>query len=175
MEMLGTFADAKSKVLADIRSLLETIQRVAAGPAETVDSGIAALKQLRSETYEDLNQIQHEFMIVCAAEWLVAQKRCPADTLWSWNPRQTGRADEPDLRGEHRGVVVASAEITTSANPQGTIDGRMRDTLQKLSGMAGLRFYFTASPAMCQRARTKIQKGGWKIEAVYLPAVVVAL
>lgn len=175
MDHLGTFADARIKVLADVQRFLSTVQRIAATPISAVESGIAVLKQLRGETYEDLNQIQHEFMIVCAAEWLVTQKRCPADTLWSWNPRQTGTADEPDLRGEHNGIVVSSAEITTSAEPKGQIDSRMRNTLQNLSTMAGQRFYFTASPSMCQRARTKILKSGWRIEAIYLPAVVTAL
>jgi hypothetical protein len=52
------------------------------------------------------------------------------------------------------------------------IDSRMRKTLEKLSKMAGQQFYFTASPAMCQRAQTKIGKGGWQIKAVYLSAVV---
>src|SRR5574341_1647819 len=169
MERFGTFADAKIKVLADVKRLLSTVQHVAATPIGAVETGIAVLKQLRAETYEDLNQIQHEFMIVCAAEWLVTQNRCPTDTLWSWNPRQTGLADEPDLRGEHNGVVLLSAEITTSTEPKGLIDSRMRDTLQKLSKMTGQQFYFAASSAMCQRARTKIRKGGWQIEAVYLP------
>lgn len=88
-------------------------------------------------------------------------------------PDGIGRRTRP--RGEHNGVVVLSAEITTSTEPRGLIDSRMRDTLQKLSSMAGQRFYFTASPAMCQRARTKIRKGGWHIEAVHLAAVANAL
>lgn len=175
MNYLGTFADARVKVLADVQRFLRTVQRVVATPISDVESGIAVLKQVRGETYEDLNQIQHEFMIVCAAEWLVTQKRCPTDTLWSWNPRQTGPADEPDLRGEHGGIVVSSAEITTSVSPRGLIDSRMQSTLRKLSTMAGERFYFTASPSMCRRAQTKILKGGWQIEAVHLPAAVVAL
>ena len=175
MEILGTFKDARAKVLDDVKHLVATVQRVAGTPVGSVESGIAVLKQLRAETYEDLNQIQHEFMIVCAAEWLITQQRCPPDTLWSWNPRQTGPADEPDLRGELNGAVLVSAEITTSTEPKGLIDSRMRKTLQKLSGMAGQRFYFTASKAMCQRARTKIAKGGWQVEAVHLPDVASAL
>ena len=89
MERLGTFADARIKVLADVKRLLSTVQRVAATPIAEVEAGIAVLRQLRAETYEDLNQIQHEFMIVRAAEWLVTQNRVPPETLWSWNPRQT--------------------------------------------------------------------------------------
>jgi hypothetical protein len=170
MERLGTFADARIKVLADVERLLSTVQRVAATPIAEVEAGIAVLKELRAETYEDLNQIQHEFMIVRAAEWLVTQNRVPSETLWSWNPRQTGLADEPDLRGEHNGAIILSAEITTSTEPKGLIDSRMRTTLEKLSNMDGERFYFTASEAMCQRARTKIRKAGWQIQTVHLPA-----
>jgi hypothetical protein len=170
MERLDIFHDARRKVLVDAARLLATVQRVAATPVVTVEGGIAVLKKLRAEVYEDLNQIQHEFMVICAAEWLLAHERCPPDTIWSWNPRQTGRGDEPDLCGEHGGTVVISAEITTSVEAKGKIDSRMRDTLRKLSSMIGQRFYFTASPAMCQRARTKILKGGWSIEAVYLTA-----
>jgi hypothetical protein len=172
MERLGTFSDARAKVLSDIKRLLTRIQSVAGAPAETVDQGIAILKRLRAETYEDLNQIQHEYMILCAAEWLIGQKRCPANTVWSWNPRQTGGADEPDLRGELNGLTLLSAEITTSTEPKGMIDNRMRRTLEKLSNMAGRQFYFTASPPMCQRAQTKIRKAGWQIEAVCLPVVI---
>jgi hypothetical protein len=152
--------------------LLTRIQSIAGAPVDAVGRGIDILKRLRAETYEDLNQIQHEYMILCSAQWLIEQNRCPADTIWSWNPRQTGGADEPDLRGEQNGAVLLSAEITTSTEPKGMIDNRMRRTLEKLSKMAGQQFYFTASPAMFQRAQTKIRKGGWQIEAVCLPAAI---
>lgn len=149
MDRLGTFAEAKVKVLSDVRRFLTTVQGLVTTPIDGVESGIAVLKQLRQETYEDLNQIQHEFMVVCAAEWLVAQAHCAPDTVWSWNPRQTGTAYEPDLRGEVDEIVVASGEITTSTEPKGLIDSRMRDTLQKLSVMDGQKFYFAPSRAMC--------------------------
>ena len=67
MERLGKFAEARAKVLADVKRLVATVQRVAATPFSSVEGGIAVLKELRTETSEDLNQIQHEFMIVCAA------------------------------------------------------------------------------------------------------------
>lgn len=171
MERLGTFPNARAKALSDIRMLLTRIQTIAAVEIDEVAKGIDVLKRLRAETYEDLNQIQHEYMILCAAQWLIDQHRCPSDTIWFWNPRQTGGADEPDLRGERGGTAIVSAEITTSTEPKGMIDSRMRKTLGKLSKMAGQKFYFTASPAMCQRAQTKIGKDGWHIEAVSLAAV----
>jgi hypothetical protein len=171
MERLGEFPAARDKVLAHVKRLVTTAQRIAAGRIGTIEEGIAILKELRAATYEDLNQIPHEFMVLCAAEWLINRKRCPGEAVWSWNPRQTGGADEPDLRGEFDGAVIVSAEITTSTSPQGVIDTRMRKTLQKLSSMAGERFYFTASQAMCLRAKTKIARAGWQIEAVHLPDV----
>src|SRR6266542_2641979 len=172
MERLGTFPDARAKALSDIQTLLTRIQMIAAVEINEVAQGIDVLKRLRAETYEDLNQIQHAYMILRAAQWLIDQHRCPPDTIWSWNPRQTGGADEPDLRGERSGSAIVSAEITTSTQPKGMIDSRMRKTLEKLSKMAGQQFYFTASPSMCQRAQTKITKVGWQIHAVCLPAVV---
>ena len=168
MDRLGTFADARKKVLADVQRFLSTVQSLSAARVDVVEAGIGVLKQLREETYEDLNQIQHEFMIVCAAEWLVTKGRSPSETVWSWNPRQTGDANEPDLRGVHGGIVVASAEITTSVQPMGVIDSRMRNTLRKLSSMDGQKFYFTASKSMCQRAQTKVGKAGWQIEVIHL-------
>ena len=168
MNQLGTFMDARRKVLADIQNFLATVRGISATPVETAEAGIAMLIKLRQETYEDLNQIQHEHMIVSAAEWLVTKSRCPVDTVWAWNPRQTGNDSEPDLRGEHMGVVIVSAEITTSESPIGTIDTRMRDTLKKLSSMKGERFYFARTESMCQRAQTKAMKAGWRIEVVHL-------
>lgn len=114
MERLGTCPDARDKALSDIRRLLTRIQAVARMRVDDVAQGIDVLKKLRAETYEDLNQIQHEYMILCSAEWLIAQKRCPPDTIWSWNPRQTGGADEPDLRGELSAHILLSAEISRS-------------------------------------------------------------
>jgi hypothetical protein len=168
MNDLGTFVDARSKVLADVQRFLATVRQISATSIQTPELGIATLARLRRETYEDLNQIQHEYMIVCAADWFVQKARCPADTNWLWNPRQTGDDTEPDLRGEYRGVVVVSAEITTSQNPTGIIDSRMRNTLRKLSSMQGEKFYFASTASMCRRARTKVAKARWPIEVVHL-------
>lgn len=137
-------------------------------PCTTAEAGIRILDRLRKETYEDLNQIQHEHLIVRAAEWLLAKQKCPPETLWLWNPRQTGDHSEPDLRGSNAGAVVLSAEITTSENPVGTIDSRMQKTLAKLAAMEGARYYFVRTETMRQRASTKVAKGGWQIEVVRL-------
>jgi hypothetical protein len=168
MEKIGTFQEAHNKVLTDIQRTLATIQQLSLKPCTTAEAGIRILDRLRKETYEDLNQIQHEHLIVRAAEWLLANKKCPPETFWFWNPRQTGDHSEPDLRGSYTGEIVLSAEITTSENPVGTIDTRMQKTLAKLSAMEGARYYFVRTETMRQRAATKVAKGCWQIEVVRL-------
>lgn len=168
MEQLGTFQEAHQKVLTDIQRFLATVSRLSSLPCTTAETGIGILDRLRKDTYEDLNQIQHEHLIVRAAEWLLAERKCPPETRWFWNPRQTGDNSEPDLRGSHSGAIVISAEITTSEKPVGTIDSRMQKTLAKLAEMQGSKFYFVRTPQMQQRANTKITKGGWEIEVVRL-------
>ena len=168
MEQLCTFPEAHQKVLADIQRLLATVRQISTLPCVTAEAGIGILDRLRRETYEDINQIQHEHLIVCAAEWLLANQRCSAETLWFWNPRQTGDHSEPDLRGSHSGKVVISAEITTSERPVGTIDKHMQNTLAKLDIMEGAKYYFVRTESMRQRASTKVANGGWQIEVAQL-------
>lgn len=168
MERLGTFQEAHQKVLADIKKFLGAIGSLSSLPYASASEGIGILDRLRKDTYEDLNQIQHEHLIVRAAEWLLAAQKCSPATQWFWNPRQTGDNTEPDLRGLLSGSVVISAEITTSENPVGTIDSRMQKTLAKLAQMPGDKFYFVRTSQMQQRAKTKITKGGWAIEVVKL-------
>ena len=168
MERLGTFESAKSKVLADIRQCIATVKTFSAQPFETAEDGVCILRNLRNETYEDLNQIQHEHLIVQAAQWLITEGACPASTEWYWNPRQTGDHQEPDLRGVHESAIIISAEITTSENPAGIIDSRMRNTLAKLARAEGNKYYFVRTEQMRQRASTKIAKSGWPIKAIKL-------
>lgn len=99
-------------------------------------------------------------------EWLTAHNVCTSDTVWHWNPRQTGGVDEPDLRGSDASGIVVSAEVTTSLLPQGVIDSRMSKTLRKLSAMDGALYYFVRSDAMAARAQTKIRKAGHQISVV---------
>lgn len=169
MHPLGNIDEAKSKVLADAQHCMERIRRIAEIPFHTSGEAVQILQRVRSETYEDLNQIQHEHLIVCAAEWFLAQGISDPETQWYWNPRQTGDHAEPDLAGTNNGVAVISAEITTSAKPDGVIDTRMRKTLAKLSKQRGQLHYFVQTPAMAARAATKIRKAGWNIRVTQLP------
>ena len=168
MQILGTTQEAKEKVLRDAKLCMERIRNIAGTSFDTARDGVLALQRIRSEAYEDLNQIQHEHLIVCAAEWLISQNVCAPDTQWRWNPRQTGDHSEPDLVGFSNGNVLVSAEITTSAKPDGVIDSRMRKTLAKLSQQAGKLFYFVQTEPMATRAATKIRKAGWNIQVAKL-------
>lgn len=169
MKLLGTFAAAREKIVADVAHLLSAVRGLSAKPSTSLNDGISNLRQLRQAVYEDLNQIQHEYMAVCAADWLIENKHVPRDTIWSWNPRQTGKHNEPDLLGQRANEAIVSAEITTSEKPNGVIDTRMRKTLAKLSKMDGKKFYFVRTEAMLQRATTKIKKLNLDIKAQLLP------
>lgn len=159
-----SLSEAEQKVLSDIRKCVESIRILAREDATTIKAGIEALKKLREEIYEDLNQIQHEEMILRAARHLQESDLQGEVVDWYWNPRQTGDKSEPDLRGVQNSSIIISAEITTSERPEGTIDSRMASTLKKLSTMRGRKYYFVRTPAMERRARTKSKKGGYAIE-----------
>lgn len=158
MEPIGQIEIARQKVLKDISIFLSTVHELSGRKVVSTPDGIALLKKLRSETYEDLNQIQHEHMILIAVDWLVKDRQWPTGAQWYWNPRQTGDGSEPDLRVSHNGKTILSAEITTSENPVGTIDSRMKSTLEKLAQMEGDKHYFVRSASMAMRAKQQLQR-----------------
>jgi hypothetical protein len=161
-------AAARTKVLRDAARCVAEVRRITDCRIESVHDGIRVLAELRRAAYEDLNQIQHEFATARAVEWLHYSMRFHKDTAWSWNPRQTGGSDEPDVQGTFAGSVVVSGEVTSSPVAKGALDARMKKTLSKLSQMPGQKIYFVLSPQMAARARTKIQKQGHDIEVVEL-------
>lgn len=163
MITLGDIAKAKETVWRDAVSVLTRLQTLSAECPKTTPDAIKLLMQIREETAEEINQVQHEQLILGVAEGLIGQEIVPTSTVWEWNPRQTGTADEPDLRGTADGKIVASAEVTTSPEPKGLIDTRMRNTLNKLCRMPGYRVYGVRTEAMAMRARTKIRKGEYDI------------
>ena len=161
MELVGELNAARKEVLADIWKCLGRVREIAANDSAGISEGIKVLLALRNETYEDINQIQHEAMILRAIDDLEAKEFAGQDIEWHWNPRQRGAKNEPDLRGMVGGKVVASAEITTSEKPVGAIDKRMAGTLKNLAAMPGQRFYFVRTEAMRKRAETKVEKAGY--------------
>lgn len=166
MELIGNLEKARQKVFSDIKKLLEDLRSLAESDPESVDEGIAKITEIRACAYEDLNQIQHEYLILEAANWLVNNGEVSREVRWFWNPRQTGGADEPDLRAELDEIVKVSCEITTSRRPVGTIAKRMKGTLAKLSEFEGGKFYFVRTEQMLKRAKKYILDSGWPIEAV---------
>ncbi len=117
MKTLGDLSAAQNSVLEHARTLLETIRRCAANEPETVAEAIGMLAEIRVEAYEDLNQLQHEYLILCSATWLVDTQVVPSSVSWQWNPHQTGDKTEPDLAAESDQKRLVSAEITTLGRP----------------------------------------------------------
>lgn len=165
MQTLGTLEEANDKVRRDIEKLFTQLTNLTTNwQSLSVESGIDRLRVIRTKAYEELNQIQHEFAILRAAQMLGEELGAKPPVVWSWNPRQTGGHGEPDLRATGDGKVILSAEVTTSEKPQGVIDTRMRKTLAKLAQMEGCKFYIVTSQAMARRAETKIKNNGWLIK-----------
>ncbi len=166
---------AKGKILADIRRYVAEVQGITRSPVDTVEDGIRKLAALRKTSYEDLNQIQHEYGALCAIQWLIAQGRAPEGVNWQWNPRQTGDAAEPDIRAVLEGKTIISGEVTTSPKPEGSIATRMASTLRKLAAMEGQLFYFVLTAAMANCARTKATKAGYALDVVQLQGAALAV
>lgn len=165
MEKIGDPTQAQTKVLRDMESIVLKMRHLSSQDVADMRHGFMQLAKIRSSVSEDLNQILHECLILRGLLWLFENGFGP-QVVWEWNPRQTGSGDEPDLRGSVNGGIVVSAEATASEEPKGILDSRMRDTLKKLSGMEGEKFYFVCTDAMASRARTKISKAVWPIKVV---------
>ncbi len=116
------------------------------------DEQVKLLSEIRSDLYEDLNQLQHEAALVAIAEKLQAEFSIDE---WRWHPRQTSHPDETDLMGFQKEALIVSVEVTTSSKPKGIIDSRMRDTLARINSKNGRCFYYVISEEMRQRAETK--------------------
>jgi len=164
MERIVDLNIAEAQVFQKVKELIAASRAIVAEEPPNLEFGIETLKQLRRAIYEDLNQIQHEGMILRAARLLESSELTGQEVEWYWNPRQTGTADEPDLRGLVAGQIVVSAEITASESPKGTMDQRMATTLEKLSKLPGKAFYFVCADSMERRARTKVKQAGYQIE-----------
>lgn len=154
----------EEKVYERVRQVLSKITLAVQKEPSDLETGIKILSNLRKEIYEDLNQIQHEAMILRAAQSISSTDFIGYSLDWYWNPRQTGSAEEPDLRGDINGKVIVSAEITTSVKPEGIIDKRMKSTLKNLNNMPGKKLYFVRTDSMEKRAKTKAEKAGYHIE-----------
>jgi len=111
------------KVLKDMQEIISKIRRLCAQDVKDVSRGIEQLRQIRSSVYEDLNQIQHEYLLLRGLAWLRANGFSSGVEKWEWNPRQTGSRNEPDLRGSEHTKILVSAEASTSEFPAGIVAG----------------------------------------------------
>ena len=164
MERISNLKMAEKDVFQKAKRLIVEVRRVSTEDPSNLKSAIELLQHLRKAVYEDLNQIQHEAMILRAALVLQSDEFDKEDMEWYWNPRQTGGTDEPDLRGTVRGQIRLSAEVTASERPIGSIDRRMGSTLNKLSKMPGKKLYFVRTSVMEKRAISKVSRVGYQVE-----------
>jgi hypothetical protein len=166
MEKITDIKYIMGKVLADMNNFINTIRKFVGEEVSSLSDGLTMLRNVRSSVYEDLNQIQHEYLILQGFLWLSKNGFNQPEIIWYWNPRQTGNTEEPDLRAILNGKILLSAEATTSEIPQDLIDSRINHTLLKLAEMEGTRYYFIRTTSMENRARTKIRGGRLRIEVV---------
>jgi hypothetical protein len=168
MDKISDIQKAEEKVLSDMNKFIENIRRNTIDDIPSLGEGLARLRNIRASVYENLNQIQHEYLILQGLSWLSINGFGQSELHWYWNPRQTGNSSEPDLKAVTNGKIVVSAEATTSEKPQGIIDSRMRDTLSKLNQMEGNKYYFVRTKEMEQRAKTKVTKNKWDVKVVII-------
>lgn len=142
MEKISDIDLARQKVLNDMNLFFSEVRALVGDNVFEMLEGMDKLRKVRSAVYENINQIQHEYLILQGLVWLGSDKKLPQNIDWYWNPRQTGDFSEPDLRGVIDGNVIISAEATSSEKPQGVIDTRMKKTLAKLSEMPGKKILF---------------------------------
>ncbi len=163
MEEIGDIVSAEHRLLTELKSIFSQIRFAGQIEPSSLELGLEALKSLRNLVYENMNQLQHEALVLKTAKLLKAEAYVTVPIQWFWNPRQTGTMSEPDLLGLAEGDTIVSAEITTSLIPQGVIDSRMSLTLQKLSTMLGDKYYVVATKEMERRANWKLSKLGYEI------------
>lgn len=166
MEEIGNIASAESRLLKQLKEVFSHIRVAGQAKLSNLEVGLEILRSLRHLVYEDMNQLQHEALILRTTKLLQADFYPTVTIKWLWNPRQTGGKGEPDLQGLDQGKVIISAEITTSVSPQGSIDSRMSKTLQKLSVMPGEKYYVVLTEEMESRAKSKITNLNYHINVL---------
>jgi len=144
-----------------LNTLFDYLRRHTQTIPSTTDEQIMLLKNIRSNIYEDLNQLQHKALIIESA--VILQKEYPKINKWNWHPKQTSHPEEADLTGYINNEVFLNAEITTSIDPDGVADTKMRKTMSSLNKKKGLKFYFVQTEKMFNRAQSKINNNGWDI------------
>ncbi|MEX2401129.1 MAG: hypothetical protein WD423_10185 [Rhodothermales bacterium] len=81
MTEIGPLDKARDILLADIRALLEKLRAHVEVEPASVHEAVDLLFAVRSDVYEDINQLQHEHLILKAADWLVGQAELSEDVM----------------------------------------------------------------------------------------------
>lgn len=164
MKQIDNIDKAEAMLLDELKELFSHLRTAGQVELTNLEIGLEIVKNLRNLVYENMNQLQHEGLILRLMKLLKNEFYPPVEIRWLCNPRQTGLKDEPDLRGiDSHGKVIVSAEVTTSQKPQGTIDSRMAKTLAKLSTMPGDKYYVVTTEEMENRAKSKVSRHGYEI------------
>jgi hypothetical protein len=71
MECIEDRVKAEANVLRDMQEIVANVRRLSALDVSDVRGGIEQLREIRSSVYEDLNQIQHEYLLLRGLEWLL--------------------------------------------------------------------------------------------------------
>lgn len=155
MKELKNISKRRNDLEEEISKTLDEITKI----ISSSKSNLSKVKEIRKEAYEDINQHQHEFLLLDIVEY-IKQKHKNIDIFWKWNPHQTGGKHEPDLIGKNNDKIIFSIEATASENPIGAIDKRMKSTLSKFftENFEGTLLYFVRTATMKTRAETKLSK-----------------
>ncbi len=168
MRPLNSVPEARRLALADLRGLIRSLRRLTACVPEPLDEELLALRRILQAVYKELNQVQHECLVLESFEWLADHGEAPLGATWSWNARQTGDRFDSDLAARLGRQQVLAAKVTTPERPVGSIDRRMASTLQKLAKLQGSKFFFVRTRQMEQRAQTKVNRHRLPITIVRL-------
>jgi hypothetical protein len=169
MQEIGNIAFAEGRLLTQLKEVFSHIRLAGQTEPSALEPSLEILKHLRYLVYEDMNQLQHEALILKTAKSLQTDVYPTIPIKWLWNPRQTGSKDEPDLRGLNQEKrIIVSAEITTSLRPQGLINSRMSKTLGKLSAMLGDKYYVVSTEEMERCAKSKLNGFAYQISVLRL-------
>ena len=151
-------ADLFKRILTTILSIQDQVRQT----PDTFEASLSVIKGIRESAYENLNQLQHAALLLKAISYL--ENNCFSTVkpiFWQWHPHQTHGKNEADLQAiSGDGVVLLSAEATTSIKPQGTISKRMKNTLHQLQNMdvSGDKYYVVANKLMEIAANSYINK-----------------
>lgn len=148
---------AKINLKIKLSSVFRAMEKTVSKKTDDLTVQISLLRELRSDIYEQLNQLQHEYLIIKSSEQFA--KQYPDVDTWRWHPNQTSGKGEPDLIGYCKGKVVISAEITTSQKPIGSISTRMKKVMKKLEECEGDKFYVVETEEMKNSADRKVNSG----------------